>query len=147
MRPSGNNIAPQPAGTQNVLVVNGKSGWTPQGLALLNYKLYVFDWGPQPGFAISTGPAFKFGGTPGVSNFGWFAGVSVSIWRRLFITPGMQLGQFADFPAGFTNGSVIPAGFGQLTPLTRWTGHFAIGITFQTNSFVRSNSGTPAAGK
>jgi hypothetical protein len=135
---------PNGSSTQNVLVVNGASGWTPQGLALLNYKLFVLDSGPQPGFAFSTGPAFKFGGTPGVSDFGWFAGISLSLWRRLFITPGIQLGQFADFPAGFSRGSVIPANFGTLTPVTRWSGHFALGITFQTNSFVKSNAGTPA---
>ena len=134
---------PNGSSTQTVLAVNGNSGWTPQGLALLNYKLGVLDKGPQPGLAISTGPAFKFGGTPGVSSFGWFAGISVSFWRRLFITPGMHLGQFANFPPGFSNGSVIPANFGQLTPTTRWSGHFAIGITFQTNAFVKSNTSTP----
>jgi len=136
---------PNGAGTQNVLTVSGSSGWTPQGLALLNYKLYVFDTAPQPGFMISTGPVFKFGGTPGVSNFGWFAGVSVSLWRRLFITPGIHLGQFADFPPAFYPGAVIPPNFGALTPVTRWSGHFALGITFQTNSLVRSNSNTPSS--
>jgi hypothetical protein len=141
---------PNGATTQNVLSVNGASGWTPQGLALLNYKIHVIEQGPQLGFAFSTGPAFKFGGTPNVSNFGWFAGISVSLWRRVFITPGVHLGQFADFPPGFATGSVIPANFGTLTPVARWSGHFAIGITFQTNAFVKSSSQAatpPSAGK
>jgi hypothetical protein len=133
---------PSGSSTQTMLVVDGKSGWMPQGLAMLNYKLWVYDGGPQPGFFFSTGPVFKFGGTPGVSSLGWFTGVSFSLWRRLFITPGLHLGQFADFPAGFTNGSPIPANFGQLNPVTRWSGRFAIGITFQTNSFVKSNAST-----
>ncbi|NYF89925.1 hypothetical protein RBB79_10185 [Tunturiibacter empetritectus] len=70
---------PTSTGTQNVLVVNGNSNVSPQGLALLNYKLYVLDKGPQPGLAFSTGPVFKFGSTPSVSNFGWFAGGSFSL--------------------------------------------------------------------
>jgi hypothetical protein len=134
---------PSGTSTQNVLAVSGASGWTPQGLALLNYKLFNIDKGPLVGMAVSTGPVFKFGGTPQVSNFGWFAGVSVSLWRRLFVTPGMHLGQFADFPLGFAPGSVIPANFGTLTPVTRWSGRFGIGITFQTNSFAKATSNTP----
>jgi hypothetical protein len=134
--PSGNS-------TQNVLTVSGGAGWTPQGLAMLNYKLWVSDRGPQPGFAISTGPAFKFGGTPQVSSLGWFAGVSFSLWRRLFISPGIHLGQFADYPPGFTNGSVVPASFSQLNPVTRWTGHLAIGLTFRTNSLAKTDNSTP----
>lgn len=133
---------PTASGTQDRLVVNGNSSWNPQGLALLNYKLWNADKAPQPGFALSTGPAFKFGGSPSVSSFGWFAGLSFSIWRRCFISAGMHLGQFADFPPGFANGTPIPANFGQLTPTTRWSGRFAIGLTVQTNSFVKSDKGS-----
>jgi hypothetical protein len=136
-----------PAGTstQNVLAVSGASGWTPEGLALFNYKLFTIDKGPLFGLSASTGPVFKFGGTPSVSNFGWFTGVSVSIWRRLFITPGMHFGQFADFPLGFASGSVIPPNFGNLTPVTRWSSRFGVGVTFQTNSLTKSNSSTPTS--
>jgi hypothetical protein len=135
---------PTMSGTADELVVSGNSGITPQGLALLNYKLYVLDMGPQPGLAFSAGPAFKFGGTPSVSTFGWFTGLSISLWRRLYLSGGMHLGQFADYPAGFHNGSVIPPSFGTLTPVTRWSARFAGSVTFQTNSFVKSNQGTPA---
>jgi hypothetical protein len=131
-------------GTQNILVVNGNSNISPQGLALLNYKLYYADAGPQLGLAFSTGPVFKFGSTPSVSNFGWFAGGSVALWRRLFLSGGMHVGQFADYPAGFQDGSVIPANFGQLIPVTRWSARFAGGISFQTKSFVQSSKSTPA---
>ncbi|NYF89924.1 hypothetical protein HDF08_001991 [Edaphobacter lichenicola] len=56
----------------------------------------------------------------------------------------MHMGEFADYPPGFHNGSVIPPNFGQLTPVTRWSARFAGGITFQTNSFVKSDKSTPA---
>ena len=53
---------PNGSSTQNILVVNGKSGWTPQGLALLNYKLYVFDHGPQPGTSDFNGTGVEVWG-------------------------------------------------------------------------------------
>jgi hypothetical protein len=134
---------PTANGVQDQLVVNGSGSLTPIGVALLNYKLWTWDHDPQIGLSISTGPAIKLGGSVQASSLGWFAGPSISIWRRFFISPGMQIGQFADFPRGFQNGSVIPPNFGNLTPVTRWTTRFAIGLTFQTNSFVKSDQSTP----
>ena len=133
------------SGTQNLLTVGNNGHWTPQGVGLLNYKLFNWDAGTQLGLSLSTGPVFKFGGTPGVSNFGWFGGVSVSIWHRLFLTPGLHIGQFADYPPGFGNNTPVPAGFGTLTPETRWTGRFAFAITYRTNSLVKSSSGSSPA--
>ena len=51
----------------------------------------------------------------------------------MYLTPGFHVGQFADFPAGFTHsGQDIPPSFtGPLTPQTRTTARFAIGITFK----------------
>ena len=118
------------------LAVTGNSKWTPQGAALLNYKIPLGDRAPSwLGLAVSTGPVFKFGGTPNVSNFGYFGGVSVHIWRRFFFTPGLHIGEFADFPAGFRPGQKVPDGFGELNPVKRWTTKFSFGITYQTFSF------------
>lgn len=137
---------PGTSGVQNLLVVSENGRWTPQGVGLLNYKLFNMDKGTQLGLSASSGPVFKFGGTPGVSNFGWFAGASVSIWHRLFLTPGIHIGEFADYPAGFGNNTVVPANFGTPTPEKRWTGRFAFSITYRTNALVKSSSGsTPAA--
>ena len=137
---------PGPSGVQNLLVVSETGRWTPQGVGLLNYKLFNADKGLQLGFSASSGPVFKFGGTPGISSFGWFAGVSVSIWHRLFVTPGLHIGEFADYPAGFANNTVVPANFGTPTPEKRWTGRFAFSITYRTNSLIKSNTNsTPPA--
>jgi hypothetical protein len=126
----------------DALVVDGRGPWTPVGLALLNYKLFNMDTGPHLGLTVSSGPAFKFGGTPQVGTFGWFAGASISLWRRFFITPGFHIGQFADFPAGFVPGQQIPNNFGELTPVTRWTTRFGVGLTYRTNSLIKSTSTT-----
>lgn len=77
---------------------------------------------------ISIGPVVQ-GTKSDVSAFGWFAGGTVSFFRRLYISPGVHIGEFADFPAGFTNGQQIPANFGTLTPVKRWTTRFGIAIT------------------
>jgi hypothetical protein len=55
--------------------------------------------------------------------------------RRFYITPGLHFGQFSDFPVGFGNGSSVPANFGELTPVKRWTARFGLGITFKTKDF------------
>jgi hypothetical protein len=140
-----NQKVPTSGGTQDQLVVNGNGSRSPVGIGLLNYKLWNSAREPQFGLSLSTGPAFKLGGAPEVSSFGWFAGVSVSIWHGLFLTPGVHVSQFADFPPGFSDRSPIPANFGTLNPITRWTTRFAIGITFQTNSLTKADKSTPTS--
>jgi hypothetical protein len=55
----------------------------------------------------------------------------VSFLHRLYISPGVHIGEFADYPAGFVNGQQIPANFGALTPVKRWTARFGIAITIK----------------
>ncbi len=130
-------VAPGSTTTQNVLVVNQSTNVL--GAALLNYNLpqipKVPDW---TGLAVSVGPVYALGSTPGVSKLGLFAGVSVHLYKSFFITPGVHIGQYASYPPGFSPGSVIPPGFGTLTPTTRNTARFAIGLTFKTNTLKSS---------
>lgn len=136
---------PTATGTQNELVVNGNTNVNVLGAALIN----IFPPIPKPnwttGFAFSVGPVYTLGNAPSVSKLGLFVGGSLHLYRSFFLTPGIHIGQFADYPAGFHQGSVIPSGFGSLTPVTRNTAHFAIGITFKTNSFKKSSQNTGAA--
>jgi hypothetical protein len=128
-------------GTQNVLTVNDASGPQLQLATLLNYRIPLPNrWGwtktwntsDEAGIAISTGPVFRLSGSnSGTSSFGYFTGVSVHLWQRFFVTPGVHIGEFADFPPGFGRGTTIPPGFGTLTPVKRWTARLAIGITFK----------------
>lgn len=130
-----------PGQTGNVLLVDGNSPIRPILVAQLNYRIPEASW-DSFGFALSTGAALQFtGGNSGVSNVGFFGGVSVHLWRRFYVTPGIHLGEFADFPAGFNKANQeIPSGFGQLNPEKRWTARFAIGITFKALDFTKFTS-------
>jgi hypothetical protein len=113
------------------------------GAALLNYQLPVFtSWRwmrDSGGFAISTGPVYQFGGSPGVSRLGYFGGISFHLFNRFYLTPGVHLGEFADFPLGTCGGCALPDNF-TITPVKRWTAKFAFGITYRTNSFRSSQA-------
>jgi hypothetical protein len=136
---------PIPGQTQSILVVDNNSKWRPAGVALLNYQIPYLEFGDLS-FALSAGPVVTFGsGGANVSSLGFFGGISGSLYHRLYITPGIQLGQFSDFPAGFENGTPIPANFGTPIALNRWTARFAIGITFQTLSFAKLAGQTTVA--
>jgi hypothetical protein len=134
--------APVPAGsstTQDILSVGNKRSITLLGAALLNYHLPRMSWLPKEmGLALSAGPVYTLGGTPGVSALGLFIGPTVHFNRSIFITPGFHIGQFADFPEGFRPGDVIPNQFGDLHPVSRTTAHFAIALTYRTASFKKS---------
>jgi hypothetical protein len=125
-----------PTSTLNTLTVTGNSRATPSLVALLNYNLGALrlDW-ERAGFALSAGPVLRVGGKSETSSFGFFTGLSGHLYRRIFITPGFHFGQFSDFPVGFGNGSSVPANFGELTPVKRWTARFGLAITFKTNTF------------
>lgn len=125
-----------PDSTQNVLAVEGNSRFTPGVVALLNYSLGPLHLdGETTGLALSAGPVVRFGTQSNSSTLGFFAGISGHLYHRIYFTPGIHFGQFADFPVGFHNGSTIPANFGELTPLKRWTGRFGFAITFKAKDF------------
>lgn len=130
-----------PGQTGNFLLVSGNSPIRPILVAQLNYRIPKASW-DSFGFALSTGTALQFtGGNSGVSNVGFFGGVSAHLWKRFYVTPGIHVGEFADFPPGFTApNQPIPSGFGQLNPNKRWTARFAIGITYKALDFSKFTS-------
>ncbi len=142
-RTYGHQKAPVPPGsstTQDILSVNESTNVL--GAALLNIHFpqipHVPEWlGP----AISFGPVYSFGSAPNISKLGFFTGASLHLYRSAFLTAGAHIGQFADYPANLTKGSVIPSGFGDLNPITRNTVRFAVGITFKTNTLKSSSQG------
>jgi len=138
--------APVPPGSSNVndvLVVNGNSHESILGAALINVHVPLPENTPDwLGFSISSGIVYKFGDSPNVSALGYFGGLTFHLYRTLFLTPGVHVGQFADFPPGFYPGAIIPNQFGELTPQTRTTAHFGLALTYKTNSFKKSQSGS-----
>ena len=130
-------VPPVPPATtnSNVLAVSGVSGVRPALVALLNYH-DPFDWylnRENFGLALSAGPVIDVSkGKADTSTFGFFGGISMHLWHRVFVTPGVHVGEFADFPAGFTKaGQVIPPNFGTLNPVIRYTAKFGLSITFR----------------
>jgi hypothetical protein len=136
--------APVPAGsstTQDILSVGNNRNINVLGVALLNYHLPRMSWLPREmGVALSAGPVYTLGSTPGVSALGLFLGPTIHVNRSIFLTPGLHIGQFADFPEGFVPGSIIPDQFGDLHPVTRTTAHFAFGLTYRTASFKKAGA-------
>jgi len=143
--------------TKNILAVNDASGPQVQLAALLNYRIplpsrwrWTKSWNTtnEAGISVSTGPVFRLSGSnSGTSSFGYFAGLSFHLWQRLFVTPGVHIGEFADFPAGFGPGSTIPPDFGTLTPVKRWTVRFAIGLTFKAADLSKIGKKSSTVGK
>ena len=138
------NRAMVPGQTDSVLQVDGLGSVNPLLVTLVNVKLpcfwnarYVPPCSPnsdQWGWAFSIGPALKLTSSNNqTSPVGLFAGISLHAWKYLYITPGVHVAGFADFPPGFShNGQDVPSSFtGQLTPQTRTSVRFAISVTFR----------------
>jgi hypothetical protein len=142
-----------PNSTNPVLTVADNGPIRTAFTALINVKVPFCQANDTTwGSAISVGPAFAFGGNNNTTNIGLFTGFSLHLWKYLYITPGVHIGQYPGFPAGFTHaGQSIPPSFtGKLDPINRTTARFAIAITFKGWNLVNSSStsqGTPANGK
>jgi hypothetical protein len=149
-----------PTKTQNVLRVDYGMGIRPALVVLLTGnapQLNRHNWG----LGVSGGPVFDVSnGKADTSHFGFFGGLSLRVTPWIYLTPGVHVGEFADFPAGFTHaGQVIPANTGTPTPTKRYTARFAFSITFKlkdlgatpanqssnTNTQTNKGSGQPAA--
>jgi hypothetical protein len=130
--------APLPNQTGNFLSVSGTGKFSPTIVSLLSFNFPFEPFGHTVSsglgnarLGISTGPVLQLS-TSDASSFGWFVGGTLSFFHRLYLTPGMHFGQFADFPPGFTApGQSIPPNFGTLSPVKRWTGRFGIAITIK----------------
>lgn len=129
--------APDPADpttTRTVLSVDGGGGVRPALAALLNYHIPGLST-RQVGLAVSAGPLFDISnGKADTSHFGFFGGPSLHLWNRLYLTPGIHVGEFADLPLGFSQaGQPIPTGMGTPAAQKRYTAHFAFAITFKAS--------------
>jgi hypothetical protein len=122
--------------TSTVLGVQGNSFST--GLVgLVNFRLpYKRLSSDNLGVDISAGPVFRFGSKSDTSAVGFFTGITLRFYRYFFITPGVHVGEFADYPQGFTHaGQAIPMNFGTPTAVKRTTAKFGVAVTFQTKDF------------
>src|SRR5487761_202243 len=133
------NRANVPGSTDAVLQVGGTGRVSSVLAALINVKLPCFwgtSWGRfvppcspdgnEWGWALSVGPALQLGGSGQATKAGLFGGISLHLWKYVYVTPGIHVGDFADFPGGFTKpGQDIPSSFtSPLTAETRTSARF-----------------------
>jgi len=134
-----NRIAPDlndPGKTRNILAVDGPSiGFNSVGL--FNYQL-PWSWAnwKNAGLALSSGPVLKIGNKSDTSAFGYFGGLSLHLYHRVFISFGAHVGEFADFPAGFGHsGQTVPTGINELTPTKKTIARFGFALTYKAHDF------------
>jgi hypothetical protein len=141
------NPNPMPA-TQSVLGVDYSSGPRPALAALVNFHPPV-SWleGKQWGFGLSGGLVLDVAnGKADTSHFGYFVGGSLRLTPYLYITPGVHVGEFADFPLGYVKGTVIPANIGTPAAQKRYTARFAVAVTLKVRDLFQpaAQSNKPA---
>ena len=122
--------------TQNVLGVDYRDGPRLALTGLLNIYLpnvIVPLNGRRFGLTLSAGPVFDVSnGKADTSRFGLFAGPTLHIRNQFFLTPGVHVGEFADFPQGFTSaGQAIPPNIGTPNAVKRYTARFGFAITYK----------------
>ncbi|WP_433968304.1 hypothetical protein [Tunturiibacter gelidiferens] len=134
--------------TQNVLGINDYNGPRVGVAALLNvYLPKVFglpmnreNWG----LALSAGPTYAVSGnSTDSSQWGLLVGPSLHIRNQLLLTPGINVGEFADYPIGYTHsGQVIPPNTGTPVPVKRPTARFGFSITYKIKDFGQTTGQT-----
>jgi hypothetical protein len=134
------------SGTSNVLGVQGNSFSTAIA-ALANFRI---PWrklsSDKFGLDLAAGPVVRLNSKSGSSSAGFFGGVSIRLYRYLFLTPGFHVGEFPDFPQGFNRvGQPLPPNFPTPAPVTRTTAKFGVAITFQTKDFSALGKSTATA--
>jgi hypothetical protein len=141
--------APSTSGTsstENVLVVNGMKGPRATIDALLNVNVPGFN-GRNIGLGVTVGPVFDItNGKANTSNFGLFGGISLRLTDYLYVTPGFHLGQFADFPQGYSAvGQVIPPNTGTPTAVNRYTARFGVSFSFKVKDLYSPKAASSAS--
>jgi hypothetical protein len=136
--------------TQNVLGVNN-AGMPSLGLtALVNVYLPIFHdlrWlnNSRYGWAVAAGPSYNLSnGKADTSKFGLMAGLSFHIHGQFFATPGVNIGQYSNWPVGFSQaGQVIPPNVGTPSGVNKWTTRFGFAVTYKIKDFGESSSPSP----
>ena len=118
---------------QNELQVNGKSKLTFYLTGLVNIAIPI-SWLDSETFgtAISVGPVIRVGSQSTSFPVGFFSGASLHVSHLVYLSAGAHIGQFSDYPAGFTApGQVVPSGFPTPVGQDRTSVRFAFAITLK----------------
>jgi hypothetical protein len=139
-------VPTDPTKTQNVLQVNYGAGIRPALVAMLTGNI------PQVntrnfGLGVSSGLVFDISsGKADTSTFGYFGGVSLRLTPWIYVTPGVHVGQYGNWPPGFTHaGQVIPPNTGTPNPTKEWTARFAFSVTYIIKNLGQTGGGAQQA--
>ena len=89
----------------------------------------------EPNEAIALHATFGLAGNlrsqgAGGSDAEFLFGVSISLFRTMFITPGVYLGRRVDLSSGFKEGSAVPTGMTESPLRKSYQARFGLAITF-----------------
>jgi len=130
-------LAPSGSVTPNELKVDGLSKFNFYLTGLVNIAVPV-SWLNSENFgtAISAGPVVRVGSQSTSFPVGFFAGGSVHVMHLIYLSAGAHVGQFSDYPAGFSKpGQSIPSGFPTPVSQDRTSVRFAFAITLKAKDF------------
>jgi hypothetical protein len=129
------SIVPSAAGDDPPTVVNkfevtSKSSFHPLPIAMVHARL----WEPNEKFAVHAG--FGMAGNfrsakSGGSDVEFLIGPSISLFRTMFISPGLHIGHHVSLGGGFREGDIVPAEGVPEPPLQKaYNRGFGLAITF-----------------
>jgi hypothetical protein len=129
---------------QTELKVDGKSKFSFYLAGLVNIAVPV-SWlnKESVGTALSLGPVIRVGSQSTSFPVGFFAGGSLHISHLLYLSAGAHIGQFSDYPAGFTSaGQVVPSGFPTPVGQDHTSVRFAFALTLKAKDLSGLGSST-----
>ena len=116
-------------GVQNVFGVTSDAKITPVALAITNIRLTESD-NHKIGFYGSLGVGGSLTSGSGGSSLQFLPGVSVALWRTMYITGGVDIGTSSEIAGGFKVGDIVPAAITSVLTSTSHSVRFGFAITF-----------------
>ena len=130
--PSTKSVTANGQTTQTVISRFGfrnKSAFRTLPVLLLNTRV----WEPNDTFAvhISTGAAVDIKTGQGGTDLEYIVGQSISLWRSLFITPGLHIGRVNKLAGGFELDQEVPTGISEPPIEKAWKKGFVTTFTYK----------------
>lgn len=122
-------VSPGSTTTQNTFVETSDSGIHPLPLGMIHVRLY------ETNSRISWHGSFGIAGnlrsqSAGGSNAEFLIGGSLALFRTVFLTPGLYIGQKTSLGSGFTLNSAVPSSITQPPLQKSYKPAFGFAITF-----------------
>jgi len=123
------SATPPATGTVNTFVATDTSDFHPLPLGMIHARLYEFS--DTVALHASFGMAGNFQSqSAGGSSAGFLIGPSFSLFRTMFLTPGLYIGEKAGIGAGFRVNELVPSNITTVPLETSYTTGFGFAITF-----------------